>query len=429
MNKYSYKIKKFLDKQTNNIDLPIKNIENNKIIKLISEIFDESFNKKTNLVLEKNIRLGKLHAKSESSLLFKIMNVDNNFKSEYEFYRWFRTNYNKVNMRNDKYSEYHKILFNPPIDRLYLHHMMYDNIFVSLDVMKHSETEDLIYKIFTNENTSIHLYLPKNKAGQFESPNIDLIYRIINFYRILTKKNMFVKLVIFYGRQKKYLNTDDETLCPDNINSGSTIANEIIKIWRKEELYKVLIHELVHYFNIDFYVSDDIYKQINEYVTHFANVKGIDRINESYTETLAIVIHSVLYSKLNNVSINRIITDELLFTYFQVSKILKHFNCNDCDVSVCQINQTTSAFSYYIIKCMFVCKIEEVLKYWENNGFVILGESEDMFIEFYKRIININTLDKHLINYFFEVLEKYTKSEKKNNFIIKTMRMSAYEIY
>ena len=66
-------------------------------------------------------------------------------------------------------------------------------------------------------------------------------------------------------------------------------------IWRKEEFYKVLIHELTHYFGVDFYITDNIYKKLEKHFGELINILGVDRINESYTETIALTIHSIVY--------------------------------------------------------------------------------------------------------------------------------------
>ena len=52
-----------------------------------------------------------------------------------------------------------------------------------------------------------------------------------------------------------------EILSPDIVNTGLTrrcaTDNEVV-IYRQEEWFKVLIHELIHGFGLDFHSSDDI---------------------------------------------------------------------------------------------------------------------------------------------------------------------------
>lgn len=420
INKYTLKIKKFLDNHAKKYRM-LKKYKNSDIINLFENTFSDSIKLNNNLSIIKQTKIKKLHDISENSLLYIILSDHYDFKSEYDFFLWLRQNYSKIDLADKKYSEYHNILFNPCRDRIELHKMMYESIFVSLDVVNHSETEDLDYIIYSNDNTEVHIYNPNSNNGI--KPDIDIIMIIINFYRLLTKKNIFVKLVVFYGNQKKIL-PNSKVICSDNVNSGSTIKGEIIQIWRKEEFYKVLIHELVHYFGIDFYIMDDIYKKIQRCCKPVIKINGIDRINESYTEILAIIIHSTLYSIMNNKDIDEILNYELLFSYLQVSKILSLFGCNSYnDTTSLEITQTTSAFSYYIAKCIFFEKLEEMLIFWKDNGFKILNNSEEKYLEFYKKIIKSENLDGDKINFFINLLKDHEKC-----FVTTTMRMSMSQI-
>jgi hypothetical protein len=157
------------------------------------------------------------------------------------------------------------------------------------------------------------------------------------------------------------------------------------------------------------------------------NIKGIDRINESYTEIIAVTIHSVLYSKIKNTSLNVVLNLELMFSYFQVAKILHHFEYNSLDdvEKKNNITQSTSAFSYYIVKCMFFEKFFDVTQFWESNGFTILGNCESKYINLYKKIVRLDTLDKNKLIYFINLIKE---NDKVNSFVFKTMRMTMFQI-
>ena len=61
---------------------------------------------------------------------------------------------------------------------------------------------------------------------------------------------------------KKYLPCSDceKKLTSININSGLSYENNII-IYRKEELLKVLVHEMIHILDIDIKYENDNYKK------------------------------------------------------------------------------------------------------------------------------------------------------------------------
>lgn len=439
MNKYTYKIKTFLDNNLSSeyhtLNLKCKQYDTNEIIKKFINIFAQNNNEADQLTLIKSEKIRKLHSYEDESLLYIILSDiygNKYFNDQCGFYEWIRLNMSKINITDDIFSDYHQILFNPCENRKELHKIMYESIFVSADILHHSESEDLNYKIYSNSNTQIHIYHPDSNNG----PDINVMMSIINFYRTLLNSDIHVKISVFYGEHKKLLpvketyadNFKPVTLCSDNINSGSSIKHEIVQIWRKEEFYKVLIHELVHYFAIDFYLSNGIYNKINEHFKSLIKINGIDRINESYTEVLTMVIHSCLYATIHNETFSDIFAYEMLFSYFQTSKILHYFECENYEqVLTTTFNQTTSAFSYYIIKCMFMVNLGKILDFWNTNDLTILKskQTQENYIELYKEIVSHDTLDANLINKIIQIIKDLQANQC---FLTKTMRMSMFQI-
>jgi hypothetical protein len=82
------------------------------------------------------------------------------------------------------------------------------------------------------------------------------INKIINKIKIIINYlNNFIeikgmKLYIILSDIKKNLINKKYLLDGDNVNSG-LCSNSYIFIWREEELFKVLIHEMIHFFKLD----------------------------------------------------------------------------------------------------------------------------------------------------------------------------------
>ena len=171
-------------------------------------------------------------------------------------------------------------------------------------------------KEYTNKNTHIVIYYIS------DAPNIDIIMKILTFFRTFTNSKEMLELIIYYGNQKKYL-PKEPLITPENINSGCK-TNNTIYIWRKEEFYKVLIHELVHFFVLDFCQIDDT-NRLQKLVNKLLNIQGKDIINEAYTEILALTIYSKLIQTQNNQSFDSIINYENIMTHLQIAKIIKLF--------------------------------------------------------------------------------------------------------
>lgn len=103
----------------------------------------------------------------------------------------------------------------------------------------------------TNNNTTVYLFLPTQLNSKWKNL-LKLIFWRTNFMRQLFNNNKHLEIWIFPGNHKKTLR---HKITVDDINSGSTTYNGddngIICLWRKEEILKVLLHEIIHAFKID----------------------------------------------------------------------------------------------------------------------------------------------------------------------------------
>lgn len=400
MNKYSQKIICFLNPFIDNI---YKNdYENNNLVRNMIYTLINTHEETLNLSITQNI--GIMHPNNDLYEIFKNSEIIN----EKVFYKWFRLNKQDIDLLDVLPNNYyHKNKHTELLNKL-----LYDNSFISLDVIRHAETSDITLEIYESDTIKIYLYFVDKK------PNILLISKIISFLRKLFNNDSYINLIIFYGNQKKYLlQKSNKYIYSDSVNSGSTLQGKLIMIWRNEEFYKVLIHELIHYFGIDFYTNDSIYDEIYKIFEKKYNIDGVDRVNESYTETLALLIHSIIYSVIHNIDLNKIIQYEILFSYFQIAKIFNYFG------SKIYFHQKTSVCSYYVVKCLFLMNIVTLLNYWKKNGFYI--ENNKKYIQLYNKLLNSShQLDDKLIDKFIIILN----NNNNNKFIYKTMRMSLFQL-
>jgi hypothetical protein len=322
----------------------------------------------------------------ESGVLNKLyQEIPHDFTFD-NFILWYRNNQYKLNiyqimeeLEKLKYNdpeliELYSLVFNTQGPRSKLHKLLYDNVFVSIDIHKHAETSDIknIEYIFEN-GTQLTLY----NVDSENTPNIQLLSHIIAFMDKLAEEVFKTdvvtkpKITIFSGLQKKILTTIDNILCPDNVNSGSTMRGDTIMIWRFEEVYKVLIHELVHFYGIDFYIGDIGYDKLENYISNNFCLSGFDRPNEAYTETLAVLLHTLFISVYMKENYSLLLRKELIHSCIQVNKILDFFNFKTIDdmykknSSTCdaEIDQRTSVFSYYILKTSLLFDVNKIFQF------------------------------------------------------------------
>jgi hypothetical protein len=452
LNKYSKKIVEYLDKNINpilNIDDIIENINQHPLIEKISAVVK---NNNVKLIDRKytteTFNLMKIHELDELPLIFilfdhliknniEIINIDKNNFNFANFIIWYRDNQYLINnkdilskildSKNDDLITIYSLLFNVTGQRKDLHELLYNNSFVSLDIQQHAETSNmtlLTYKI--NNGPNINLYTLNHEIP----PNIELLFNICFIMHELSQHfsatiKAYPNITIFCGLQKKLFTTYDTILCAENVNSGSTIQGEHISIWRSEEIYKVLIHELVHFYGMDFYMSDKNYDNIEHFVNTKFCIEGFDRPNESYTETLAIIIHTMLVSYSTNVDYKKLLKYEICFSLLQVTKILKYFGFTkmedlfDTDKCHVKINQRTSVISYFIIKTALLLNIDKFISFASTNNLIITNKVTQ-YLELVKNVISNDR--------YIDLVNKIWNITIPNGFINDTLRMSSLQI-
>jgi hypothetical protein len=139
-------------------------------------------------------------------------------------------------------------------------------------------------------------------------------------HHIKQTKQIDIDLIIIHNNCNK--NFVNNQLNANNINSGSCIAFDSIVIWRTEEILKVLIHELIHFFMLDFgnCAGSDI-----DFSKKLFGVSN-DVLNESFTDSFAIIIHTlfVAYYSNNNNKLD-LFNQEINFVLFQAAKIINTY--------------------------------------------------------------------------------------------------------
>lgn len=186
---------------------------------------------------------------------------------------------------------------------------------------------------------------------------------ITNFIRIILTYIQFMyqlsgstkRLTITYYLTDNKKVQQNRILTPDEVNTGSTDSSGIT-IWRREEVYKTTIHELIHFFKLDY--RDN--KNLTEYYRNKYNCQS-ETINsfEAYVDMWAILINSYLCTKLLKNPYRffvNCINLEKTFVEYQSHKIITL----DKDY-----NRYTNVLSYYVIKGELFRNLPKTLKVLE----------------------------------------------------------------
>jgi hypothetical protein len=436
MDKYSKQIIKFISQ---NKILEKKDIQNNLTsINFINIILEKVIKVNKNIKLPQFIikNIPKLHDINEPPLSYiffrqykpEIKTVDDFIKYYCLNQHDFNLNKIKSSINDEKLLKLFEDIYERTDDRKELCQKFYQNTFVSIDVLQEIESFDLkhilidesYYKlsIYYYDDCDINIYLKKIIKI------IDLIKEINDHYEP-NNNNTKYNVIIFLGNQKKQF--IGNTITPISMNSGACVPEVYACVWRKEELEKVLIHELLHFINCDFHSHISGYDKIDKSITDLIKIEGTNNPNEAYNETVAGIINMCWKSVLLNININKIYYYEMHFLYLQSAKLIKYFNGNkleDLLNNTITIDQTTSALSYLFLKMILFHYIIETCDFIKNINFKC------------NTSIKINDFSNFLTN----KLSKINKSSCANNvnkyldfiqinlnkdkYIYKTMRMS-----
>ena len=228
----------------------------------------------------------------------------------------------------------------------------------------------------------------------------DYIERILVWLYIISKytynKNCskVLNLYIYLTDPKKKLPEEiHEVIDKINVNTGFTTScspESNIVIYRKEEWFKVFIHETIHNFGLDFSEMDN--SNTKEFILKIFPISSKVKLYETYTDFWARTVNCMFCSFYNLVGTNdvmnkaRFIEDsyeflntERIFTYFQVEKILtfmkldyKELYEDNFESQVKRFvlyKENTSVLAYYILCSVLFNKFNDFIEWCiKNNG-------------------------------------------------------------
>jgi hypothetical protein len=279
-----------------------------------------------------------------------------------------------------------------------------------------------------------------------------------------------MKFEIYLSDQLKQLPRKGKMFGPVEINSGSTNF-ETITIWRNEEHFKLILHELVHFYNLDGYLDLEHQNQQINMECHYQIEKNTEtRLYEAYTESLAVFMNSFanayqIYlmemmnrnksnkSNKNNINLewkelnksdleminqirNQLWLKEKKFFLVQIAKIFLHLNpesTNFADFLIIpekckqlrehfdnknQLKEKTSTLSYHILKGANMLFDQEFLESLQNP---LIPHPKSLY-KFYQYII-----EKTHNNDFINMVNQAIQFIKDRKHYDKNLRMTLYQ--
>ena len=159
--------------------------------------------------------------------------------------------------------------------------------------------------------------------------------------------------------KKKLIPLKEKVLQVENINSGVSFpytddSETHIIIYRKEEFYKVLTHEMLHLYHV---IPEE--KELERYILEsYPRLYKTININETFVELNAMLINIKIISKLTGEDKKLLMRNECNWSRNQYENIFTFFGIKSSDDINQKFNERgTHALSYYIFKWLYFNQI------------------------------------------------------------------------
>jgi len=259
-----------------------------------------------------------------------------------------------------------------------------DGAYIDNDVLKdmNKHIKRTYTTIYTYKGSRITLslgYITKKKCGPY---TYDVLLRFVNFLihmfdRIKGHIPSVINVMIVDYYKKKTIPSKGE-LISRYVNSGLTVYDSsYVCVYRREEVIKVLIHEFIHLFNIDYK-----YGATNTRIDDMFCRNSIN-LNESFTDGLACYLNCILCSIVNRTDFKKNMQKEINHIIKMAAKVYQYYNIQ----RTCSHHTTeqTNTVAYYIVKGMLFYNFTGFKRYLADNRSMLqdLQEFKQLLIQSY----------------------------------------------
>ena len=328
--------------------------------------------------------------------------------------------------------------------------------------INHMSLTELTYTFsLFGRNITLHFITEDDKPDiELYNRYVDAIYMWIYILSQYASKKCSSTLVVylyFTSLEKVLPSTNIHVLDELNVNTAFTTTcprdSEIV-VFRKEEWFKVFIHETFHNFGLDF--SDMNNSDPHKCILDIFKVKSSVNLYESYTEFWAEIINALFCSfyTLNTDDkrdIDKFLSNseffinfEKTYSYFQLVKTLNFMGLQYRDLfsnskrsALLRENlykEKTNVLSYYVIKAVLMNNYQGFL-HWcntHNRSLIQFEKTNENQIE-YCEFIKSNYKSASMIGNILETQHFYNNLKKKENktnlnYVLSNLRMSICEL-
>uniref|UniRef100_A0A6C0ICX4 Uncharacterized protein n=1 Tax=viral metagenome TaxID=1070528 RepID=A0A6C0ICX4_9ZZZZ len=280
------------------------------------------------------------------------------------------------------------------------------------------------------------LYIINQYASKQCATHISIYFYFTSLEKTLPNSNILVLDEI-------HVNTAFTTTCPKD--------SEIV-VFRKEEWFKVFLHETFHNFGLDF--SDMNNNDVSKCILNILKVKSDVNLYESYTEIWAEIMNTLFCSFISlkdkhNIDLflskfDLLINFERTYSLFQLVKILDFMGLNYTDLysnsqrsKILRDNlykEKTNILSYFVVKTILINNYQSFLLWCHHNNTSLLqfkktSLNQNEFCELIKKNYKTQSMLDGVYNadLFLNKMKRKNK-DKNTKYFLSNLRMSICEL-
>lgn len=271
------------------------------------------------------------------------------------------------------------------------------------DITKLTKCRTIVFKT-AGSTFSLEIHYKNENLDNF----LNTLMFALSFVHMLAPHKVRDIHMKYYLLDVKRVLDGDTYFDKEEVNGGAcwSAPDECsITVWRKEEILKVSIHEMIHGLHYD-------YKQdTSDIIQHYQQKYGITspKMNtfEAYTEIWAELFHCYLLSKLSSQHSYDLFSSnvgiEMEFSDYQTSKVLTLLDKDK------HVNKETNVTAYYLIKTELYDDLQQFLHYCigKNKDIIKLTDTS-LYFDYLKRLPHLHKKKYKISNHFLKNTTRMT---------------------
>lgn len=251
-------------------------------------------------------------------------------------------------------------------------------------IVLHTKSQQSIHFKIGERTVTIHfIHMKKNNNFDINKyvDSLALLFSLMDLVTHNKSVNKHLRVEVYLTPFKKTMPGMSEEFLPMHVNSALTYvceSNGEIIIYREEEWFKVLIHECIHSYCLDFSQHDQKLLGrciVNYFPIHVENIL----LSETYAETWAEILNCALLSfndaahslRLFSLYFNFYMQVEIVHSIFQSNKILERYHSSFSSLREKKFlwKQKTHVYEYHVLKTILLFSFDKFIVWCqESNG-------------------------------------------------------------